>query len=157
MESDRLARVIGDRLAGRTLTTAESCTGGLVAQTFAATEGSLDWFRGGIVAYQRAVKQSLLDVRNAPLVSEAVAEDMATGAAKLFDADVAVAVTGAAGPAPLDGAPPGTVVIAVSIDGEVSSTKQHFDGVPEEVVRCARDAALVALMSRLDGPNARRM
>jgi nicotinamide-nucleotide amidase len=137
---------IGDLLGSRTLACAESCTGGLVAQAFAAAPGSMDWFAGGIVAYQRAVKESLLAVPKAPLVTPDVAEAMAAGAARLLDADVAVSVTCAAGPAPLDGAAPGTVVIGVCVAGTSTSFRHQFDGSPAQVCEHARDAALADLL-----------
>jgi nicotinamide-nucleotide amidase len=138
-ELTRGAHQVADLLAGRSLACAESCTAGLVAQTFAAVEGSGDWFRGGIIAYQRQAKVALLDVRpDEPLVSETVAEHMARAAARRFGADVAVATTGAAGPDPLDGAPPGTVVVGVLIQGAFTAIRSvHMDAEPADVVRRA--------------------
>ena len=81
-ESGRAERV-GELLRGRTLATAESCTAGLVAQALAATEGSMDWFRGWIVAYQSGVKRELLGVEPGPVVTESAACQMALGAARL--------------------------------------------------------------------------
>jgi nicotinamide-nucleotide amidase len=131
-------------LDGRTLACAESCTAGLLTQAFAAVEGSGDWFRGGIVAYQRATKVHLLDVDPAaPLVSATVAEEMARGVAGEMHADVAIATTGAAGPDALDGAPPGTVVVGLLCGAFVTTEEFRYDDVePSEVVeRAAADAA----------------
>jgi nicotinamide-nucleotide amidase len=92
------------RAAGLTLGTAESCTGGLVAGRLTAVAGSSDVFRGGVVAYDNGVKQALLGVPAALIeqhgaVSAEVAAAMAEGARERLGVDVAVSVTGIAGPA----------------------------------------------------------
>ncbi len=71
-------------LAGRSLASAESLTGGMLSQRIARTEGSSDWYRGGLVAYQREIKFELLDVTPGPVVTERAAREMASGVAKLF-------------------------------------------------------------------------
>jgi nicotinamide-nucleotide amidase len=91
------------RERGLTLATAESSTGGLIGAMLTAIPGSSDVFRGGVIAYSDAVKRGELDVPQELLaghgaVSAEVAEAMAAGARKRLDADVAVAVTGIAGP-----------------------------------------------------------
>jgi nicotinamide-nucleotide amidase len=102
---------------GLTLATGESLTAGLVAATMADVPGCSAVLRGGVVAYQADVKQSLLDVSDealgAGLVSRAVAESMAAGAAARLQADVGIGTTGVAGPEPHDGQPVGSVWIAV--------------------------------------------
>ena len=116
---------------GHTLAVAESLTGGLLASTFAQASGSSEWFRGGIVAYSSAVKYDLLDVPDGPVVSEAAAVAMARGASVLLQADVAV--TGAGGPDPQDGQPPGTVWAAtwpVQLGGAVLL---RLSGSPESI------------------------
>jgi nicotinamide-nucleotide amidase len=90
-------------LKGRRLGLAESCTGGLMAARITNLEGSSEYMKGGIVAYSYEAKERLLDVDGALLrekgaVSPEVAEAMAIGALDRFDADVAVAITGIAGP-----------------------------------------------------------
>jgi nicotinamide-nucleotide amidase len=92
------------------------------------------------VAYQRDVKFELLGVTPGPVVSTRAGAEMAIGVAALLHADVTVAVTGAAGPDPHDGAPPGTVVIAVAVDGHTTTREYHFDGPPPAVAHgaCAR-------------------
>ncbi len=136
-----LARAIGEHQVA----VAESCTGGLVAQALARIEGSSEWFRGGLVAYQREVKYTLLGVEPGPAVNERTARQMARGAARLLGATATIGLTGAAGPDPQDGADPGTVVIATWVDGEVACTTHHFRGDPETVCAAARDAAIAAL------------
>jgi nicotinamide-nucleotide amidase len=136
-------------LAGRQLATAESLTGGLVAQAVAAEQGASSWYRGGVVAYEHDTKYRVLGVVPGPVVTERAACEMATGVAELLDASAAVSLTGAAGPEPYDGASPGTVVIATFVDGHVSARKYHFEGTPERVCEQARDEALRALRSAL--------
>ena len=133
---------LADMLHGRTLATAESCTGGLLAQSLAQLSGSGTWFRGGLVAYQREVKFRLLGVTPGPVVTERAAREMALGAAALFHADAAVAITGAAGPDPHDGAAPGTVCVATVVDGDAAAEEYHFDGTPAAVCDQARDTAM---------------
>ncbi len=146
-------------LGARALACAESVSAGLVTQAFAAVEGSGEWLRGGVVAYQRDSKCDVLGVDpEAPLVSATVAEQMARGVARCMSADVAVATTGAAGPDGLDGAEPGTVVIATLVDGAVRCYERHYqDAEPHDVVqRAAVDAANAlrdALGRGADGAN----
>ena len=140
---------IGELVGGRSVGVAESCTGGLVAQALASVTGSMDWFRGGIVAYQRQLKQEVLGVAPGPVVTERVAKEMAEGAARLLDADVVVATTGAAGPDPLDGAPPGTVIVAVWAAGVATATVCRFEGTPADVCAAAARVALETLIDSL--------
>ena len=101
----RLAAVVGRRLSdlGATVSTAESCTGGLVAHILTEISGSSAWFMGGAVVYSDSLKVALVGV-SADLierhgaVSDRVAEAMATGARSRFGTDLALAVTGIAGP-----------------------------------------------------------
>jgi len=148
-EGDEGVVALERALDGRSLACAESLTGGMLSQRIARTEGSSDWFRGGLVAYQRETKFELLDVTPGPVVTEQAAREMATGAAKLFTADATVAVTGAAGPAPHDGAPPGTVVVGTAVDGVATACTLHFDGSPEEVCEQATEHAIRALHDAL--------
>ena len=112
------------RARGWLLATAESCTGGLVAAACTAVAGSSDWFERGVVSYSNRAKTELLGVEPALLeehgaVSEAVACAMATGALVRSAADVAVAVTGIAGPGgAVPGKPVGTVWLAIARRGE---------------------------------------
>lgn len=110
---------------GLTIATGESLTAGLVTGTLAQVPGCSAVLRGGVVAYQADVKQSLLDVSPQALVgglvSRPVAEAMAAGAARRMGADVGIGTTGVAGPDPHDGEPVGSVWIAVvTPDGPAS-------------------------------------
>ena len=114
------------RRRGWTLALAESLTGGLIGSRLTAVPGASDVFRGGLVSYASDVKFDLLEVPEGPVVSEEAVTAMAQGAAKLLDADCAIAVTGVAGPDPLDGEDPGTVWMATLVNGEVEATKVKF-------------------------------
>jgi nicotinamide-nucleotide amidase len=101
---DLLPRLAAHLLAGgRHLVTAESCTGGWIAKVCTDLPGSSGWFLGGAVVYDNALKSGLLGVRprtlaEAGAVSEAVVREMAAGALERLGGDVAVAVSGVAGP-----------------------------------------------------------
>ncbi len=105
LQLDDLARRVGARLSelGLMLATAESCTGGGVAAAVTAIAGSSGWFERGFVTYSNAAKESMLGVSRATLVaqgavSEAVALEMAAGALAHSAAQVALSITGVAGP-----------------------------------------------------------
>jgi len=120
--------VVGDllRQGGRTLATAESCTGGLIGSRITDVAGSSDYYVGGLVAYSNAVKQALLGVSKTTLamfgaVSEETACEMAIGVRKATGADIGLATTGIAGPGGGSAEKPvGTVAIALSA-GDVGS------------------------------------
>jgi nicotinamide-nucleotide amidase len=145
-----LAQQVADLLDGRRIATAESCTAGGIAQALATADGASDFLLGGVVAYHRDVKYDVLDVPRGPVVNHRSAGAMARGVARLLGADVAVAVTGAAGPSGLDGAEAGTVFVGFSIDGIDDTAEYHFDGDPESVTNRAVTAALAGLVERLD-------
>lgn len=117
-----IARIVGAQVAARgwTLATAESCTGGLLGGELTAAEGASSWYHGGFVTYSYEAKTELLGVDSALLervgaVSEDVARAMATGARVRLGSDVAVAITGVAGPGGgTEEKPVGTVHFAVS-------------------------------------------
>ena len=114
------------RQRGWTLALAESLTGGLIGARLTAVAGAGDVFRGGLVSYAGDVKFDLLEVPEGPVVSEEAVVAMARGAAELLAADCAIAVTGVAGPDPLDGEDPGTVWMATLVNGEVQATRAKF-------------------------------
>lgn len=133
--------------------TAESCTGGMIAESCTAVSGSSTWLRGGIVAYDPAIKQKLLGVAEstiveAGVVSKETAMAMATGATKALDCAGAVATTGYAGPTGGDeNNPCGTVYIAAALCGRVEYERHIFEGTREEVRKQATFAALKLLTS----------
>ncbi|MBK6569815.1 CinA family protein [Candidatus Aalborgicola defluviihabitans] len=119
---------------GWKLATAESCTGGLIAATCTDLAGSSDWFERGFVTYSNASKTELLGVDAALIerdgaVSESVVRAMAQGALAHSHAQVAVAVTGVAGPSGGSTAKPvGTVWFGWATPSGVTSEVQHFTG-----------------------------
>lgn len=141
--------------SGKTLATAESCAGGLIAHRLTNVSGASEYFVGGIIAYSNSVKMSLLGVPPALLdqfgaVSEPVARAMAEGARDRLCADVAVSVTGVAGPGGgTPEKPVGLVYVAVSDGGETRVKRCQFTGSREEIKSKTADAALGLLMEYL--------
>ncbi|HSM98059.1 MAG TPA: nicotinamide-nucleotide amidohydrolase family protein [Gallionella sp.] len=158
---DKLAAKVGELLKsqGMMLTTAESCTGGGVAQAITGVAGSSAWFERGFVTYSNLSKQQMLGVREATIrqhgaVSEMTVREMVAGALANSGAQMALAVTGIAGP---DGGtadkPVGTVWIAWGIkQGETRAQRYQLAGNRAEVrlqsVRIALQGVL-NLLSRL--------
>jgi nicotinamide-nucleotide amidase len=133
-DEDSLEMVIGKLLKrkNKTVSTAESCTGGEISHMLTSVPGSSAYFIGSVVAYANSVKTRLLGVNedlieNYGAVSEKVVQEMAIGARDLFSTDFAVAISGIAGP---DGAtetkPVGTVWIAVSSEKETVTENRVF-------------------------------
>lgn len=151
-EDKPIQEVIGEVLRNKKLTlgTAESCTGGKIAEMITSVPGSSDYFVGGIVSYSNNVKHQVLDVSNLSLdtygaVSRQVVEEMVTGAMKTLNCDCAVATSGIAGPG---GATPdkpvGTVWIAAACKNKVISQLFHFGKNREQnIVRSANMALLM--------------
>ncbi len=111
------------RERGLSLGLAESVTGGLVAARLTGIAGASDVLRGSIVSYASEVKYDLLDVTIGPVVSESAAIEMALGAQRVLGSDVALALTGVAGPTEQDGMAVGTLCIGlVTRDHRVSTT-----------------------------------
>ena len=126
-------------LQGKTLVTAESLTGGGIGGAITAVSGASAVYKGGIISYTNEVKHQILGVSQETLevhgaVSLQTAEEMAIGARKLLHADVAVSVTGLAGPGGDEyGNPVGTVCIGYCDKKESFAVKYHFDGDREAV------------------------
>lgn len=123
---------------GLKLTTAESCTGGLIAKRITDVSGSSSVFECGIVSYANRIKHELLGVDNETLkeygaVSEQTARQMVSGALKISGADLAVAVTGIAGPnSDSTDKPVGLVYIAFS-DGNETIVKKYLNSFSDNV------------------------
>lgn len=138
------------------LATAESCTGGLIAAACTDLAGSSLWFERGFVSYSNAAKTQLLGVPPELItahgaVSEPVARAMASGAISHSEAQVAVAVTGVAGPAGGSADKPvGTVWLAWAWGGRVEAERQHFGGDRQAVRQATVDHALRGLIERLN-------
>ena len=137
-----------NRLAGKTLATAESCTGGGIGAALTAVPGSSAVYKGGIISYTNWVKQNLLGVDDHLLetlgaVSAPVAEAMAVGARRALQSDVAVSVTGLAGPGGDEyGNPVGRVYIGYADEKLSISLEFTFSGDRDAVRRQAVEAAL---------------
>jgi nicotinamide-nucleotide amidase len=149
------------RAAGLTLATAESCTGGLVGARLTSVPGSSDVYVGGVVSYSDEVKRSVLRVPSHVLathgaVSAEAAEAMAAGARTTLDADVAVAVTGVAGPGGgTPEKPVGLVFVSAECPGGHSASELRLPGDREDIRRRATVAALHLLrrlLKRTDTP-----
>ena len=144
---ERIADLAGEK--GLTIAAAESLTSGLIASLLGAGPSASDWFRGSVVAYQESVKFEVLGVREGPVVTAECAEEMARGAARLLAADVAVAATGVGGPDPSEGKPAGTVYVAVTVDGKVTTRELDLDGDPEEILQDTASHAIDLLLDTL--------
>ena len=135
-------------LAGKTLVTAESCTGGGIGAALTAVSGASAVYKGGIISYTNWVKHNLLHVDEDLLnevgaVSAPVAEAMARGARDALQADAAVSVTGLAGPGGDEfGNPVGTVFIGYCDEKICLSRKYLFSGSREEIRTAAIREAL---------------
>lgn len=135
-DQQTMAGMVGTQLAGaqKRLAVAESCTGGLIGHRITTTAGSSAYFSGGVIAYSNQVKEKLLAVDPAILkqhgaVSSACAKAMAAGVLALTGADIALSVTGIAGP---DGGSPekpvGTVYFGLAEANRLSAALFHFSG-----------------------------
>ena len=139
------------------LATAESCTGGWIAKVCTDLPGSSDWFDLGIVSYSNKAKQNLLHVKAGTLqqhgaVSEAVVLEMVQGVLLQSDANVALSVSGIAGPGGgSEDKPVGTVWFGWCLRGEAPlSQVQHFDGDRDQVRRQAVEFALRGVLQLLE-------
>jgi nicotinamide-nucleotide amidase len=155
---DALAERVGQLLLAREarVTTAESCTGGWIAKCLTDVPGSSQWFEYGFVTYGDAAKESMLAVDTDLInrhgaVSREVVQAMAVAARAVSDADIAVAVSGIAGP---DGGsedkPVGTVWLAwLGPRGRATSRQVHFDGDREDIRRQTVIEALNGVLKQL--------
>ena len=156
-EVQDLVATLAERLLARglMLAAAESCTGGLIAAACTDRAGSSAWFERGFVTYSNAAKTELLGVPDALIaghgaVSEPVARAMAAGALQRSHAQLAVAVTGIAGPGGgSDAKPVGTVWLAWATPAGVDAERQVFAGDRAAVRRATVAHALAGLLRRL--------
>jgi nicotinamide-nucleotide amidase len=156
---DELARRVGERLKARsaTVVTAESCTGGWVAQAITSMAGSSAWFDRGFITYSNDAKRELLGVHAETLaghgaVSEQTAREMVRGALERSGATFAVSVTGIAGPGGgTPQKPVGTVCFAWAGPTDVTSETRRFSGDRESVRRQSVIRALEGVLEKLAG------
>ncbi len=139
--------LLADR--GLTLGVAESVTGGLIAARITNVPGSSEVFRGGIVAYASEVKYDVLGVPVGPVVSAECAEAMAVGVRRVLGADVGIAVTGVAGPAPQEDQPPGTVFFGLAIGDDTESRQIKLPGDRHRIQQFSAISLLDLLRRRL--------
>lgn len=142
------------RERGLLLTTAESCTGGLVAARIVNVPGASGVFHEGYITYSDAAKSKLLGVKQETLnrycaVSRETAYEMAEGGALRAEADVCVAVTGVAGPDMEDQKPVGLVYIGCCFRGKVTVLEYHFSGDRGQIRAQAAQAALEQLLDTI--------
>jgi len=145
--------------SGKTVSMAESCTGGWVSKAITDVPGSSEVFAYGLVSYSNGAKESLLGVQPKTLdehgaVSEAVVREMAEGALRLSGADIAAAVSGIAGPTGgTEDKPVGTVWFAWAVrdgaDAKTDSSCEHFTGDRELVRESTVAYALQGLRERI--------
>ena len=139
------------RLAGKTLVTAESCTGGGIGAALTAIPGSSVVYKGGVISYCNDVKMEILGVSREVLdrygaVSLPVAGMMAKGVRKLLKADISVSVTGLAGPDGDEyGHPVGTVYVGYEDSSKAIAKKFLFDGDREAI----RNHAIIAALNMI--------
>jgi len=143
------------RAKGQTLTTAESCTGGMLSAAITDVAGSSAIFDRGFVTYSNAAKVEMLGVLETTLdqhgaVSEQVAAEMARGALAHSSADIAISITGIAGPGGSDHKPEGRVCFGIAMSGGATATTMEFGAIGRENVRlAARDHGLALLWDAL--------
>lgn len=156
-EGETIEVVLGKQLAqhNKTISTAESCTGGKIAQTLTSVAGSSAYFKGSIVSYATETKINVLGVNAETInkysvVSAEVAREMAVRIQKLMQTDYAIATTGNAGPTKGDAeAEVGTVFIALATPNEVFVEEFNFGQPREKVIDRAVNKALELLQKEI--------
>ena len=149
-EDKPIEKTVGEMLKEKkaTVSTAESCTGGTIAQLLTSVPGSSDYFKGSVVAYSNSIKEDILGVpgeiiESGGAVSEAVVREMATHIRDLYRTDYSIAVSGIAGPTGgTEDKPVGTTWIAVASSGQVLAEQYTFG---DNRSRNIRKASLTAL------------
>lgn len=142
-------------LAGKTLATAESCTGGMIGAALTAIPGASKVYKGGVISYWSEIKEKLLnvsreDLENLGPVSMQVAGSMAQEARKLLKTDVAISVTGLAGPDGDEfGRSVGTVFVGFDNGAKTVVKQYRFDGDRDAVRHQAAEAALKLLLENV--------
>ena len=134
---------------------AESCTGGLLSSSLTSIPGASSYFNCGFITYSNESKIKMLNVDSQTIelfgaVSEKVAHEMAVGAGQHSQSDLAISVTGIAGPSGGTAEKPvGMVCFGFYVEGEVSTTTQFFSGVRSEIVSDSIAFALTELTSKI--------
>jgi nicotinamide-nucleotide amidase len=142
------------RAKGLRIAAAESCTGGMLSAALTDIPGSSDVFDRGFVTYSNAAKRSMLGVKDQTLaaygaVSEPVAREMAEGAVAASDAQIAVAITGIAGPGGSEFKPEGRVCFGLAMTGKQTATETvEFGPIGRAAVRWSATQHALALLAR---------
>ena len=153
VDHQTMESVVLDQLKAQSLTfaTAESITGGMIGSRLTDVPGSSDSYVGSLVAYEAEIKRSLLNVpKGISVVSQEAVESMALGVCELLEADVSVAVSGAAGPYSHEGQEPGTVWMATNLLGDIESFKVGFPFERAQIRQFTVITVLNALRKRLE-------
>ena len=158
MESERLARDVVEKLkqVGRTVSTAESCSGGLLGKLLTDFPGSSQVYLGGVISYTNQVKETILGVERELLdtlgpVSEPVARAMAKGVCMRLHSDYGLSITGLAGPeGDGSGKPLGLVYVALNSPKETVCQELHLSGSRTEIRQSACQSALRLLLNVLN-------
>jgi nicotinamide-nucleotide amidase len=156
-EDESIEAIIGKHLVdlGKTVSTAESCTGGKIAELFTANAGASNYFKGSIVSYATEAKINVLNIPEAiinthSVVSHEVAQAMASSVLKLMHTDYAIATTGNAGPTKGDAdAKVGTVIIAIATKNNVYSEEFNFGNHRVKVINKAVNKAFEMLQKEI--------
>ncbi len=156
-EDNSIQAIIGKKLTeqSKTISVAESCTGGKIAELITANSGASVYFKGSIVSYATLAKEEVLNIptdiiAEYSVVSKQVVEAMAINVRKLFKTDYAIATTGNAGPAKGDAeAEVGTVYIAIATPNKVFSEKFTFGNSRIKVINKASNKALEMLLKEI--------
>lgn len=154
----QLSKEIGQLLSerGETLSTAESCTGGLIGHRITVIPGSSAYYKGGVISYSNEIKERVLGVRGETLrqygaVSEAVVKQMAEGVRLLMDTDYGVATSGVAGPGGgTPEKPVGTVWIAVATHEVTTAKCLHLNGDRLNNIRGSAEGVLELIKEVLE-------
>jgi nicotinamide-nucleotide amidase len=151
LDDDTMESVVLQLLRDRNLSLglAESVTGGLVAARLTAIPGASDVFRGSVVSYASDVKFDVLGVSPGPVVSEAAAAAMAIGARRVLGSDVALSLTGVAGPTEQDGQPVGMLFVGLAIGEDVTTASLRMPGQREQMRQMSVISSLDFLRRRL--------
>jgi len=156
MNTSQAAAVVAAAIARKlTVATAESLTAGMVAAELATVPGASATLQGGVVSYQSQVKAEVLGVDADLLVregavTEAVARQMAEGARRVLQADIAVSTTGVAGPEPHGGREVGTVWVGVAGPRGTRAIEFRFDGDRSRIRQQACEVAITELGRAVD-------
>ena len=155
-EEDTVEKQFGGMLrsCGKTVATAESCTGGYIAHLITSVAGCSEYYKGGVVAYTNEMKVNFLGVDAADIeqfgaVSEPVVRQMADGVMKLTGADYAIATTGVAGPGGTEEKPVGTVWIGIATPKRTIARRFVFSYTRERNIAKAAVKAMELLMEEL--------